>query len=110
MNFVVTVIDNYNDKRVYSFTEKQSLDGITIGRSRVCNIRLSSLMISNHHSTIKIKGTLKNLYCIDVTDTSSNGTQYENKDIGRGYSVSVDINDNISLNMSPRLFSMNNNE
>ena len=104
MQFIVTVTDAYNDKRIYGFDEKKAHDGIHIGRHRTSDIILKSLMISNNHCTIKTEGSLSELSKISVTDTSSNGTPYNNKDIGKGNTISININDNIRLDMSISLF------
>ena len=101
--FTITIIDNFNDKRIKSFPLSKAQQGVTIGRHRTNDILLSSLMISNFHCKIKLL-TETSSPLIEVNDTSSNGTQYNGKDIGRGNSVKIDLKETIGISMSPNDF------
>ncbi|EKE39534.1 protein kinase, putative [Entamoeba nuttalli P19] len=100
--FTIIIIDNYEDKRIKTFSLEKALNGIKIGRHKSCDIVLSSLMISNFHCTIKVQS--KEMKNIIIYDTSSNGTQYKDEDIGKGNSVIIPFDDKISINMAPNDF------
>ena len=101
--FTITIVDNFNDKRIRSFPLSKALQGITIGRHKTNDMLLSSLMISNFHCVFKLLET-ETTTLIEVKDTSSNGTQYKGTDIGRNNSIKIDFTDIIEITMAPNDF------
>ncbi|ELP88364.1 calcium-dependent protein kinase, putative [Entamoeba invadens IP1] len=96
--FSVILTDNFGDKRQRSFALDKATKGIVVGRHKSCDIILNSMMVSNFHCKIQIKDN--NMEKIIVTDTSSNGTQFNGADIGKNNKVEITIDDKIVINMS----------